>query len=109
MCNAGYAETCFVSDILEQLYVDWYTPLFEAAPSTVPYLSSSVLAAGITNFLRSLAYNDLLWDLAMFKAIDEGFVNYVKQENMNLYNYFYDYIKEENSLLISDGIGGLID
>ncbi len=45
----------------------------------------------------------------MFKAIDEGFVNYVKQENMNLYNYFYDYIKEENSLLISDGIGGLID
>lgn len=109
VCNAGYAETCFVSDILEQLYVDWYTPLFEAAPSTVPYLSSSVLAAGITNFLRSLAYNDLLWDLAMFKAIDEGFVNYVKQENMNLYNYFYDYIKEENSLLISDGIGGLID
>lgn len=94
---------------LEQLYVDWYTPLFEAAPSTVPYLSSTVLAAGITNFLRSLAYNDLRWDLAMFKAIDEGFVNYVKKENMNLYNYFYDYIKEENSLLISDGIGGLID
>lgn len=42
---------------LEQMYVDWYTPLFEAAPSTVPYLSATILAAGITNFLRSVEYS----------------------------------------------------
>lgn len=95
-------------EILEKLYVDWYTPLFEAAPTTVPFLSAKVLAAGITNFLRSEEYDSLLWDLAMFKAIDKDFIAYVKEHNMDLYHYLYQYMKSD-SQLISDEKGGLID
>ena len=93
---------------LEQLYVNWYTLLFEASPSTVPHLSPVVLAAGITNFLRSVEYNSLLWDIAMLKAIDEGFIAYVQENDMDLYNYLYEFMKKDCQL-ISDEIGGLID
>lgn len=94
---------------LEDLYVEWYTPLFQAAPETVPYLSAQVLAAGITNFLRSLEYNKWYWDLAMFKAIDEGFISYVKENNQSLYDSLYPYMIEDGGVLISDEQGGLID
>lgn len=94
---------------LEDLYVAWYTPLYEAAPQTVPYLSATVLARGITNFIRSLAYNDPKWQIIL-SAADEGFIKYVKEQNMNLYNSLQPYMVEgENAVLVSDEQGGLID
>ena len=95
---------------LEDLYVAWYTPLFEAAPNTVPYLSAQVLARGITNFLRSVAYNDLKWQITL-SASDEGFINYVKEQNISLYNSLFPYMagESEGGVLISDEHGGLID
>lgn len=95
---------------LEDLYVAWYTPLFQVAPNTLPYLSAQVLAKGITNFLRSVAYNDFRWQITL-SAADEGFVNYVKEQNPTLYNNLYPYIARENDggNLISDEHGGLID
>lgn len=95
---------------LEDLYVAWYTPLFQVAPNTLPYLSAQVLAKGITKFLRSVAYNDFRWQITL-SAADEGFVNYVKEQNPTLYNNLYPYIARENDggILISDEHGGLID
>ncbi len=95
---------------LEDLYVAWYRPLFNAAPNVMPYLSSSVLAKGVTRFLRSIAYNDFKWQVTLCAA-DEGFINYVKEHNLELYNELYLYMKREadGGILISDGNEGLID
>ncbi len=95
---------------LENLYVEWYTPLYHTAPEVMPFLSSCVLARGITNFLRSIAYNDLKWKVVL-GASDEDFINYVKRQNLNLYNALYPYMKkeEEGGILLSDGNGGPID
>lgn len=95
---------------LEDLYVAWYTPLFQAAPNTLPYLSAQVLAKGITNFLRSVAYNDTKWQVTL-SASDEGFVNYVKEQNPTLYSNIYPYMarESEGGVLVSDEHGGLID
>ena len=92
---------------LEDLYVEWYTPLFQAAPETVPYLSAQVLAAGITNFLRHKRYNDIFWQIAL-SASDEGFISYVKEKDQNLYNRIEPYLSDD-SPIISDENGGLID
>jgi hypothetical protein len=96
----------FITD----LYVAWYTPLFQAAPNTLSYLSAQVLAKGITNFLRSVAYNDTKWQVTL-SASDEGFVNYVKEQNPTLYSNIYPYMarESEGGVLVSDEHGGLID
>ncbi len=95
---------------LENLYVAWYTPLFEAAPNVVPYLSAKVLANGITRFLRSGVYNDAKWQL-MLGASEEGFIDYVKQENINLYNALHQYIiyEKDGGYIVSDEQGGFIN
>lgn len=97
-------------EMLEDLYVAWYTPLFNAAPTVVPYLSPSVLAEGITRFLRSIEYNNALWQTSL-SASEEGFINYVKQQNEDLYSALSFYMKseDEGGLLLSDGNGGVID
>lgn len=95
---------------LERVYVEWYTPLFEAAPQTVPYLSAQVLAAGVINFLRSLSYTEWYWAAALFEATDEGFVNYVLENYPNLYESLRPYMLQgEEVTLISDGKGGITD
>ncbi len=95
---------------LERVYVEWYTPLFEAAPQTVPYLSAQVLAAGVINFLRSLSYTEWYWAVALFEATDEGFVNYVLENYPNLYASLKPYMLQgEEVTLISDGKGGVTD
>lgn len=97
---------------LEDLYVEWYTPLFLEAPEVLPYLSPLVLARGITNFFRSIAYNDIKWKLSL-SAADEGFVNYVKEHDMALYQSVYPYMRGSSEdapeLLISDGGNGVVD
>lgn len=98
---------------LEDLYVAWYTPLFLAAPETVPYLSAQVLARGITNFIRQDAYNDSKWQI-MLSTSDVGFIDYVKGQNMKLYNSLLPYMVDGEGddvapVLVSDGQGGLID
>lgn len=101
---------------LERVYVEWYTPLFEAAPNVLMPLTPKTLATGITNFLRSLAYADLQWRIVLLSAIDQGFVNYVKDNYDNLYKALEPYMvkeyDEESSVeaqMISDEHGGIID
>lgn len=107
--SAVISEVIPLIEELEDLYVAWYTPLFEAAPQTIPYLSATVLARGITNFIRSIAYSDLKWIISL-SAADEGFIDYVKEQNETLYNRLQPYMVEgENAVLVSDGQGGLID
>lgn len=95
---------------LEDLYVAWYTPLYNIAPDTMPYLSSSVLARGVTRFLRQIAYNDLKWRVTLCSS-DDGFNNYVEENDLQLYNDLSQYMKREvdGGILISDGNEGLID
>ena len=78
--------------------------MYNAAPNVVPYLSPSVLAEGITRFLRSIEYNDALWQTSL-SASEEGFINYVKQQNEDLYSALSFYMKseDEGGLLLSDG------
>lgn len=95
---------------LEDLYVAWYTPQYDAAPNVVPYLSAQVLAKGITNFLRSGVYNDIKWKI-MLGASDEGFINYVKEKDSELYGNLYNYMiyEQYGGYIVSDGYGGFIN
>lgn len=88
----------------------WYTPLYQAAPTVVPPLSAIVLATGITRFLRSEVYNNALWQTTL-RASEDGFVNYVKSQNMPLYQRLYNYMiyERDGGYIISDGQGGFIN
>ncbi len=101
---------------LERVYVEWYTPLFEAAPGALMPLTPKSLATGITNFLRSRAYTELQWRIVLLSGIDEGFVNYVKENYSGLYASLEPYMVKEwdttstvEAQLISDEHGGIID
>ena len=49
------------------------------------------------------------WQIIL-SAADEGFIKYVKEQNMNLYNSLQPYMVEgENAVLVSNEQGGLID
>lgn len=93
---------------LEDLYVEWYTPFNQGAPNLFPDLSAKTLAEGITRFLRSDAYNDTKWKVIL-RASEDAFVDYVKEQNMELYNNLFPYMAKDNGILISDEHGGLID
>lgn len=95
---------------LENLYVAWYTPLFMAAPNTMPPLSATVLARGITRFLRSGVYNTLMWQITL-SASDEGFISYVIEQDPELYERLYNYMIYESNggHIVSDECGGFIN
>lgn len=95
-----------VSDIheLEVLYKEYYEVLFHAAPETIPMLTSEILALGVTNFLRSQKYNDLMWNITTGRAIEKEFLSYVKTKNKNLYDRMMQYISTD-TMSITDSIG----
>lgn len=97
-------------EALEDLYVAWYKPLFEAAPNVMPYLSANVLAEGVTRFLRSGVYNNALWKLTL-RASDEGFISYVIEHNSELYQRLYNYMiyESDGGHIVSDERGGFIN
>lgn len=82
---------------LENLYLQYNA---SATPTDI--------ALGITNFLRSFKYSNILWYSATLKSIDDNFVNYVKSNNIDLYNKIVGYANNDTTAL-SDGIGGYID
>lgn len=66
------------------------------------------LILGITNFLRSFKYSESIWYIATLTPIDTVFVNYVKNNNINLYNKLAEYAESDQKAL-TDSVGGYID
>lgn len=100
-----------VSDIhaLEILYKEYYEELFYAAPGSIPLLTSEILALGVTNFLRSQKYDGLLWNLTTGRAIEEGFLDYVKKKNVKLYGSMMEYISSDLLYVIDSNGQGKMD
>ena len=94
---------------VEQLYISYYDGLMQPPDDGIPTLNTSLLANGITNFLRSERYYQGEWTATTMSPIDTAFVEYVKSNNMDLFNYLYPYIKEHDNELLTDGGDGLID
>ena len=71
------------------------------------------IVLGITNFLRSLEYNDTKWAITLLRGIDSLFVEKIRNHYQDLWNRFYPFIcREENGRkrqLITDGSRGLLD
>lgn len=63
---------------------------------------------GVTNFLRSFRYGSIQWLISTLSPIDNNFIDYVKNKNMNLYNNLSEYAQNGNISLI-DSFGGHID
>ena len=93
----------YIFDIrsLEMLYKDYKT-------SKSGNCSSRDILLGVTNFLRSFKYGNAAFYLATLDKIDNDFINYVKDNNINLYNALEKYASSD-ALALKDGIGGLID
>lgn len=66
------------------------------------------LILGVINFLRSFKYRGYKWYAATLKDIDDDFINYVRNENIELYNNLYEYASTDEKAL-ADGIGGFVD
>lgn len=66
------------------------------------------IAKGISNFLRSFKYGNIAFYTALLGGINNEFVNYVKNRNIDLYNNISEYASSEK-LALGDGIGGIID
>lgn len=101
---------------LETLYTEWYTQHYATEENPDPYLSPRGLAAGITNFMRSIAYTAFYWTIGLLSDINNDFVTYVQQKSQeegdyyNLYSDLSVYMRDDSSqVLISDGNNGLID
>lgn len=101
---------------LETLYAEWYTQCYATEENPDPYLSPRGLAAGVTNFLRSIAYTAIYWTIGLLSDINNDFVTYVQQKSKeegdyyNLYSDLSVYMQADSSqVLISDGNNGLID
>lgn len=164
--NAGYAETCFVSDMstgysgnmgfkipsnwnldqfdeisnisingsdtidLDKVAYSGRFPVVEALYKKIinyineirtleglylQYKSSkghpcdtNQLILGITNFLRSFKYGSTFWYAATLTSIDTDFINYVKDNNITLYNSLSEYANSDNKSLC-DNYDGFID
>ncbi|MGN1302102.1 MAG: glycoside hydrolase domain-containing protein [Clostridia bacterium] len=86
---------------LENLYIQYKESKSET-------YTPRIIARGITNFLRSFKYDKGLFYVAFLQGINNEFVNYVKNNNLNLYNNLKEYAESDNIALI-DKAGGLID
>lgn len=86
---------------LETLYVQYKASKNENC-------SKQELILGITNFLRNFKYGDVIWYAATLTPIDNNFINYVKSNNMNLYNALAEYASSDD-IALSDVFGGLVD
>lgn len=164
--NAGYAETCFVSDmstgysgnmgfkmpsnwnldqfheiknitisnfvtmdldkvaysgkfpVVETLYDSIYNYISKIRDLETLYLeyknskneSCTVtnLILGITNFLRSFKYSSDLWYVATLAEINTEFIDYVKNNDLSLYNDLAVYANS-NSKTLYDSYSGNID
>ncbi|MDO4283649.1 MAG: DUF1906 domain-containing protein [Clostridia bacterium] len=63
---------------------------------------------GITNFLRSFKYGTSKWYIATLTDIDDVFIDYVKNNNINLYNNLAEYASTDEKALV-DILGGYVD
>ncbi|MBW4080276.1 glycoside hydrolase domain-containing protein [Paenibacillus sp. S150] len=92
---------------LELLYEAYYDMIQEASGGFIP-IDAVTAALGITNFLRSEKYGGTQWAITTLRPINNLFIQYVKDNNLDLYNYFLPYINS-NSNDLSDGLDGLLD
>lgn len=92
---------------LEQHYVDYY------ANDEIP-LTPELITLGVTNFLRSVKYDEIEWDITTTRPIDHQFVQYVQTDDnifyndKTLYDFIIPYITGDTNN-ISDGQNGLLD
>lgn len=100
---------------LEDLYTEWYQRQYATEDNPEPHPAPIILASGITNFLRSIAYTSMYWTIGLLSAINTDFVSYVqnKSQESGTYNGLYDnlsqYMRSGDQVLISDEHDGLID
>lgn len=66
------------------------------------------LTLGVINFLRSFKYRNIEWYAATLTDIDDDFIDYVKTNDIQLYNFLVEYASTDSKAL-ADGIGGYID
>lgn len=104
----------FIEDLrtLETMYKQQYDEDIGSVVGGTPLLPSMQVLA-MTNFLRSQEYDEWDWYFTTGHVINTGFVSDVQEEQPNIWDHFYDYIKKNVSnsprLLMSDGEAGLID
>ena len=60
------------------------------------------------NFLRSFKYSDAKFYATLLQGINNEFINYVKERNMDLYNRLSEYAASESVALI-DKACGIVD
>ncbi|MDE6926011.1 MAG: DUF1906 domain-containing protein, partial [Acetatifactor sp.] len=100
---------------LEELYVEWYTQRYATEENPDPYFSSTILAAGVTNFLRSIAYTSMIWIVGLLSEINNDYIGFVQEKSQeegsyhNLYDDLSIYMRIDGQVLISDGSKGVID
>lgn len=104
----------FINDIqtLETMYKQQYDATIGSVVGGMPLLPSMLVLA-MTNFLRSQEYADWQWYFTTGHVIDNGFVSDVQEQEPELWNRIYEYIKKNSAeaprSLLSDGETGLID
>ena len=81
---------------LEELYIEYKT-----GKSGSCSINDEIL--GMTNFLRSFKYNTSAWKIATARNIDQEFIQYVKNNNMDLYNKLAEYAASNDKALKDDG------
>lgn len=93
----------FVSNIeaLEDLYVTYKT-------NKSGNCTRGELVLGVTNFLRSFKYRNIFFYSATLTSINDEFINYVREQNLDLYNKLYEYASTDQRALV-DSFGGFID
>ncbi|SDM34004.1 Putative peptidoglycan binding domain-containing protein [Paenibacillus sp. OK060] len=94
--------------VLEQHYKTFYESAKDEFGNYLPPYNHKQAALGITNFLRSVKYRGTEWGITTLIAVNDVFVNYVKNNDNELYEYILPFISSEDSEL-SDGYNGLID
>lgn len=86
---------------LEELYVTYKTN------KSGSYTTRDIIL-GITNFLRSFKYGNIEWYIASLTTIDDDFINYVRNNDISLYNNIVEYADSDKRAL-TDILGGYID
>ena len=87
--------------ILEDYYIDYKNSKSETC-------TPLIVARGVMNFLRSFKYSDAKFYATLLQGINNEFINYVKERNMDLYNRLSEYAASESVALI-DKACGIVD
>lgn len=85
---------------LEDLYLQYKSNMNQEC-------TSRDILLGVTNFFRSFKYADPPWSIVL-PGIDNTFVDYVKSNNISLYNNLAEYASTDKKAL-TDPFGGFID